>query len=228
MVDLVSGGVTEHTWRSYRSLALAFILAIFFMYGILAIQFRSFGLPLLIMTTVLFAVTGVIVSMAALSAMGRILPEGMLRSDRFIVTIQSLVAVVGLTGIVVNDGIVLVEFAVGRIRQGTPRVEAICDAVSCRLRPIIMTSLTTIAGLLPMALAFPFFSRFWTSFSMCFVAGMVFSTIGTLLVMPALLDSYWSVQGWFGRKRKRRRELVDDSQGDPTADDDGDAVIIVE
>ncbi len=183
------GGETEATGKSYRSLGVAFLVGLFLVYAVLAIQFNSYLQPLLIISNVFFSFTGVLLVMGVSAALFRILPGDFIREQRFWFTINSLIAIVGLTGLVVNDAIVLIDFINRRRIDGLPTRQAILLAAHQRLRPIIMTTLTTIAGLLPMAIGIPYFSIQWSPFATCFVAGLATSTTMTLLIMPVLYET---------------------------------------
>ena len=149
------GGESESTMKSYRSMAAAFLLALVVIYGILASQFQSYTQPVLIMSNVFFSFTGVILTMAVLGFGAEMLPEGSIRPERSYFTMNGFMAVVGFTGLVINDAIVLINFMNKRLADGLPLKQALLVAGHQRMRPIIMTSLTTIAGLLPMAVGIP-------------------------------------------------------------------------
>jgi HAE1 family hydrophobic/amphiphilic exporter-1 len=182
------GGESESTGKSYRSLASAFMLAIILIYGILASQFKSYLQPVLIMSNIIFSFTGVILVMALLGFGADLLPEGTIRPERSFFTINGFMALVGLTGLVINDAIVLINFINHRIRDGLPLKEALLTAGHQRMRPIMMTTFTTIAGLMPMALGIPDFSIAWSPFATAFIAGLTVSTSMTLLVIPVLFE----------------------------------------
>lgn len=182
------GGESESTGKSYRSLASAFLLAIILIYGILASQFRSYLQPLLIMSNIVFSFTGVIIVMALLGIGSDLLPEGSIRPERSFLTVNGFMAMVGLTGLVINDAIVLINFINQRIKDGLPLKQALLTAGHQRMRPIMMTTFTTIAGLLPMAIGIPDFSIAWSPFATAFIAGLTVSTSMTLLIIPVLFE----------------------------------------
>jgi HAE1 family hydrophobic/amphiphilic exporter-1 len=95
---------------------------------------------------------------------------------------------VGLTGLVINDAIVLINFINQRIKDGLPLKQALLTAGHQRMRPIMMTTFTTIAGLLPMAIGIPDFSIAWSPFATAFIAGLTVSTSMTLLIIPVLFE----------------------------------------
>lgn len=165
----------EHasTAKSFSSLAYAFAIGLIVIYLILAAQFRSSLQPLIIIAAVVFALTGVI--------WGTIL-------SRSLFTVNSFVAVIGVTGVVVNDSLVLVEFINKCYQSGMERRQALLRATHIRLRPILLTTLTTTLGLLPMALGIPEYSLTWGSMAMTFVTGLCTATFLTLVIIPLLWD----------------------------------------
>ena len=187
-VVIAFGGESESTAKSYNSLKVAFALAMVLIYAILASQFHSYTQPILIMSNVFFSFTGVILVMALLGLGSEMLPEGTIRPERSYFTINGFMAVVGLTGLVINDAIVLINFMNKRIKEGLPLRQAMLLAGHQRMRPIVMTTVTTIAGLLPMAIGVPDFSIAWSPFATAFIAGLSVSTLMTLLVLPVLFE----------------------------------------
>lgn len=170
---LTFAGEHESTQKSFLSLTYAFVVATIIIYLILAAQFQSYVQPLIIISAVIFALLGVI--------FGTFLA-------RTLFTINSFVAVLGVTGVVVNDSLVLVAFINSCYRKGMGRREALLTAANTRLRPIILTTLTTTLGLLPMALGFPEYSIIWGSMAMTFVTGLCTATVLTIIIVPAQWD----------------------------------------
>ncbi|MFT5700876.1 MAG: multidrug efflux pump subunit AcrB [Desulforhopalus sp.] len=166
-------GEHESTQKSFLSLTYAFIVATLLIYLILAAQFRSYLQPLIIISAVIFALLGVI--------FGTFL-------SRTVFTINSFVAVIGVAGVVVNDSLVLVAFINSCYRDGMSKKEALITAANTRLRPILLTTLTTTLGLLPMALGIPQYSIIWGSMAMTFVTGLCTATILTIILVPAQWD----------------------------------------
>lgn len=166
-------GEYESTKKSFTSLAYAFVIAVVVIYLILAAQFQSYLQPLIIIAAVIFALIGVIFGTGL---------------SRTLFTVNSFVAVIGVTGVVVNDSLVLVEFINRCYRRGMKRRDALLRATHIRLRPILLTTLTTTLGLLPMALGIPEYSIIWGSMAMTFVTGLCTATFLTIIIIPVLWD----------------------------------------
>jgi len=186
--SIAFGGEGESTSRSYTSLITAFGLALFLIYGILATQFKSYMQPVIIMSNIIFSLIGVVVVMSLFGFLAQVLGPNVVRPERAWFTVQCFMAVVGLSGLVVNDAIVLIDFINQRRREGMEVREALVMAGHQRMRPILMTTITTIAGLLPMAIGLPEFSLNWSPFATAFVAGLTVSTTMTLLIIPVLYE----------------------------------------
>jgi HAE1 family hydrophobic/amphiphilic exporter-1 len=170
---LAFGGEFEDTRRSYTSLAYAFGIAVLIIYLILASQFRSYGQPLIILSAVVFSLIGVV--------LGKLVTQSLF-------TVNSFIAVVGVTGVVVNDSLVLIDFINRAYRRGLSRKEAIQEGIRIRLRPILLTTLTTSLGLLPLAVGFPHYSLVWGTMASTFVTGLCTATTLTLFIVPVLWD----------------------------------------
>jgi multidrug efflux pump subunit AcrB len=162
-----------------------FLIGIFLIYLILGVQFKSYLKPLLILLTVPFAFFGVILYL-------------FISGTPFSTTV--LYAGVALAGIAVNDSIVLISFINERRDEGLSVKEAVIEATGTRLRPIILTSLTTVAGLLPTAIGIGGRSVVWSPMASTIVFGLIFSTITALLVIPAFYGLF------FDRKKKAAAE----------------------
>jgi len=168
------GGENEEMRRSFRDLAFAFALALLLVYMILAAQFESFVHPLTILIAVPLALVGAVLALIATG-------EGL--------NTMSLIGAVILVGIVVNDAIVKVDF----IRQGRERGEAlrhaILEAGRVRLRPIVMTTATTVLGLVPMALGIGRGADLRAPLAVAVIGGLVFATALTLIVVPVVYQT---------------------------------------
>ncbi len=165
------GGENEEMRRSFRDLAFAFGLAMILVYMILAAQFESFVHPFTILTAVPLALVGAV---AALAITG----EGL--------NTMSLIGIVILVGIVVNDAIVKVDFINQSRARGLALREAILEAGRVRLRPIVMTTVTTVFGLLPMALGIGRGSDLRAPLAIAVIGGISVATALTLIVVPVV------------------------------------------
>lgn len=172
-------GPSKDFAESSSSLAFAFMLALVLIYLVLAAQFESFRDPLTIMFTVPLAVAGALFSLWYFNQT---------------LNIFSQIGQIMLIGLVTKNGILIVEFANQRKAQGLTRLEAIKDASVARLRPILMTSLSTILGTLPIALALGAGSESRVSMGIAVIGGLIFSSGLTLFVIPAVY-SYFSKEG---------------------------------
>jgi multidrug efflux pump len=164
-------GASRDYAESSSSLLFAFILALALVYLILAAQFESWIDPLTIMLTVPLALSGAVVSL-------------WITGDTL--NIFSQIGCIVLIGLVTKNGILIVEFANQRYEQGATRMQAALDAASLRFRPILMTSLATILGSLPIALSLGAASESRVGMGVVVVGGMMISTLLTLYVIPSL------------------------------------------
>jgi HAE1 family hydrophobic/amphiphilic exporter-1 len=197
---IIFGGEHEDTKRSFESLAYAGIFAVLIMYLILATQFQSYLQPLIILSAVVFAMIGVV--------LGKLFTQSLF-------TVNSFVAMIGVAGVVVNDALVLIDFINRRYRRGLSRRKAILMGVHIRLRPILLTTITTGLGMLPMAIGFPEYSVIWGTMATTFVSGLITATILTLFVIPPLWDLTQSLQERLDeRKQAKKIEKLEDEEVD--------------
>ncbi|MGI2109125.1 efflux RND transporter permease subunit [Shewanella frigidimarina] len=165
------GGQNEEMEHSFNSLKIALVLAIFLVYLVMASQFESLLHPLLILIAVPMAVAGSIVGLFITGTH---------------LSVVVFIGLIMLAGIVVNNAIVLVD-RINQLRQeGIDKLTAINDAAQSRLRPIMMTTLTTTLGLLPMAIGIGDGSEVRAPMAITVIFGLSMSTLLTLLVIPAL------------------------------------------
>jgi multidrug efflux pump len=164
-------GTSKEFEDSSGSLLFALLLALVLVYLILAAQFESFIDPLTIMFTVPLALAGAVLSLWIFNQTLNIFSE---------------IGVIVLIGIVTKNGILIVEFANQRKADGLSVREAVIDAATRRLRPILMTSLATALGALPIAMALGAASRSRVPMGITIIGGLIFSLILTLFVIPAL------------------------------------------
>ncbi len=164
-------GASRDFMESSSSLAFAFILALLIVYLVLAAQFESFRDPLIIMFTVPLALAGALFSLWYFNQT---------------LNIFSQIGIIMLIGLVTKNGILIVEFANQRKAKGLSIYDAIVDASVTRLRPILMTSLSTILGTLPIALALGAGSESRVPMGVAVIGGLVFSTFLSLFIVPAI------------------------------------------
>jgi len=167
------------------SLGKLLLVAIMVVYMIMALLFRSYLQPLIVMTAVPFSFIGVV--------------YGLFIMDLNL-SITALIAVVALVGLVVNDAIVLVDFINRSREQGMSAYDAVVASGKVRLRPIILTTVTTIGGLLSMALGFGGRESMLTPMAAVVVWGLLFSTTLTLLVVPCLYMIIEDIKEKFTKK----------------------------
>jgi len=170
-ISAIVSGQSEEMQESFESMQFALALAVFLVYLVMASQFESFIHPLVILFTIPLALIGAVL---ALFVTGTTL------------NIVAFIGVIMLAGIVVNNAIVLVDLINQLKAEGKQRIEAIMEAGTARLRPILMTSLTTTLGLLPMALGFGEGSEVRTPMAITVIGGLTVSTFLTLLVIPVV------------------------------------------
>lgn len=174
-IDLPDGyefsyeGQFEDQQSSFRSLGFAFLLAIVLVYMVMASQFESLIHPLIIMFTVPLAVIGVVF--------------GLCITDSTI-SVPALIGLITLAGIVVNNAIVMVDYINHLRREGKEKIEAIIEGGAVRLRPIMMTALTTILGLIPLALGAGEGGELSQPIAVVVISGLAFATFLTLFIIP--------------------------------------------
>jgi len=181
-VDVRWEGQAEQTTESLASLFLGLAIAMFAMYVLLTLEFRSYLQPLLILSIIPFGVIGAIGGHALL---GRNL------------TLFSLFGLVALTGVVVNDSIVLIDFINHRIRDGLPLRQALLDAGRRRFRPVLLTSVTTIAGLLPILTETSSQAQIVIPMATSLSFGLMFATLLVLFLIPVYYSVYARLTGLF-------------------------------
>jgi len=169
------GGEEEERQRSFESMTRVMFLGLILIFFVLTAQFDSFKQPLVILFTVPLSIIGVV--------------TGLLLT-RLTFSFMAFVGIVALVGIVVNDGIVLIDFINQRRRRGVDLITAIFDAAPRRLRPVILTTATTIGGLLPITLNLGGGGSFWAPLGTSIIFGLLFATMLTLVVIPSLYSIF--------------------------------------
>ena len=197
-VDTGSGAQEQQESTEY--LLQAFLVALFLIAIVLIVQFNSLVDPLIILSAVALSIGGVF--------------WGYALTGKTFVIIMSGIGCIALAGIVVNNGIILVDYTNSRIKAGLPWRQAVVESGRTRLRPVLLTAITTILGMVPMALGVSFDvhsfgivigseqSVFWEAFAWAMIFGLAFSTVMTLIVVPALLAAKMSVKEKFDRRRR--------------------------
>lgn len=183
-------GEVEQMMESFSSLGLALLLAILLVYMVLAAQFESFLHPFTIMFSVPLALTGAILG---LFVTGRTL------------SMPSFIGLIMLVGIVVNNAIVLIDYIIQLRKRGYDRTEAILEAGPTRLRPILMTTLTTVLGMLPMALGIGEGAETMAPLATAVIGGLSLSTILTLVVIPLNYTLFDDISRKLRGKRKKKK-----------------------
>ncbi|MDH3267165.1 MAG: efflux RND transporter permease subunit, partial [Gammaproteobacteria bacterium] len=181
-ISAMVSGQNEEMQDSFRSMQFALALAVFLVYLVMASQFESLIHPLVILFTIPLALVGAVLALFLTGTT---------------INVVAFIGVIMLAGIVVNNAIVLVDLINQLQAQGMEKTLAIMEAGRARLRPILMTTLTTALGLLPMAIGFGEGSEVRTPMAITVIGGLLVSTLLTLVVIPvvySLLDhKKWSV-----------------------------------
>lgn len=195
------GGMNKEMVDAFSNLALAFVLAVILVYMVLAAQFESLLHPFTIMFAVPLSFIGVI---GGLVLTGKPL------------SVPAVIGIIMLAGIVVNNAIVLVDYVNTLRSRGLSRYEAILKAGPTRLRPIMMTTLTTVIGLIPLALGIGEGSEIESPLAIVVVGGLTVSTLLTLVVIPVLYTLFDDAGQWimarFGKKKKTVLSILPDNR----------------
>ncbi len=165
------GGSAEEQADSFSYLLLAFMVAAILTYMVMASQFESFSEPFIIIATIPLALSGVLIILLVTSTP---------------ISVTSMVGLILLTGIVVNNGIVMIDYIKILQVRGLDRFEAIVQGATRRLRPILMTALTTILSMVPLALELGAGSETWSPMARTVIGGLTMSTFLMLFVVPSL------------------------------------------
>jgi multidrug efflux pump subunit AcrB len=179
-------GVAEEEEKLKVSMAVGFGLALFGIYALLAIPTKSYLQPLIIMGVIPFGVIGAII--------GHWLTG-------FPLSMMSMMGVIALSGVVVNDSLILVDYANKAVADGSDRYSAVLRAGTRRFRAILLTSLTTFCGLAPMLLERSAQALEIVPMAISLAFGIVFATVITLLLVPSLYMILDDLDRWFGRSQ---------------------------
>ena len=183
------GGTYEDQQETFGDLILLMVLMVVLVFVIMASQFESLTYPFVIMFSLPFAVVGVIIGLAITGTP---------------LNIMSLLGILMLIGIVVNNGIVLVDYTILCRERGMNVLDAVVTSGRSRLRPILMTTLTTVLGMIPMAVGDGVGAEMWNSLGMSVAWGLSFSTLITLILIPTLFASF-AIRGEKRREKQMRK-----------------------
>jgi len=190
-VSIEIGGAYEDQQESFVDLGMLLLLSLVLVYIVMASQFESLKMPFIIMFSIPFAFTGVIIALYITN------------------TTLSVIAALGaimLVGIVVKNAIVLVDYINLMRDRGYVLDEAIIESGKSRLRPVLMTALTTILGMLPLALSTGEGSEIWSPMGISVIGGMIFSTIITMIIVP-IIYRVFATRGERDKKKNVRSKF---------------------
>ena len=174
----IYGGEQQQQIESLGALFRSFILVLLFMYAMLAIPLRSYSKPIIVMAIIPFGLIGTIVGHWVLGVP---------------VSATSMIGFFGLSGVVVNDSLVMIDFVDQRLREGVPARSAVIDGAKERFRPIMLTSLTTFLGFTPLILERAIQAQFLAPFAATLGVGILITTAILMIGVPALLAIYLRV-----------------------------------
>ena len=185
-VNIQLAGSYEDQQDSFRDLLMLAVLIVILVYIVMAAQFESYTYPAIIMTSLLFAFSGVFI---------------ILYLTGHTLNVMSMIGAIMLIGIVVKNGIVLIDYIQLNRERGLSIRQAVVLGGKSRLRPVVMTTLTTILGMVPMAIGTGQGSEMWRPMGVAVIGGLTLSTILTLLFVPTL----YCLFAFVGVKRSRRK-----------------------
>jgi HAE1 family hydrophobic/amphiphilic exporter-1 len=192
-VELETGGSVEDMQESFRDLGILLILSILLVYIVMAAQFESFREPFIIMFSLPFAFTGVFLALFITNTT---------------LSVISFIGAVMLVGIVVKNGIVLVDYTNILRDRGLPLAQAVIKGGRSRLRPVLMTTLTTLLAMVPLTLSRGEGAESWRPMGISIIGGLLFSTLITLVIVPVI----YSVFGAARIKRARKALLKNNNR----------------
>ncbi|MFZ2339730.1 MAG: efflux RND transporter permease subunit [Bacteroidales bacterium] len=187
-ITIEFGGSADEMQKSFNDIITLLLLVLLLVYIVMAAQFESLAEPFIIMLAIPFALTGVFLALLIFNST---------------INVISLIGVVMLVGIVVKNGIILVDFANLLRDRGLSLKQAIVQAGRSRLRPVIMTSLTMILAMIPMIVSKGEGSEMWRPMSIAIFGGLTFSTLVTLVLVPAIYTMFG-----IGRIRREKKQAL--------------------
>lgn len=185
-VTIQLSGSFEDQQDSFRDLSMLGVLIIILVYIVLAAQFESFTYPGIIMTSIMFAFSGIVLILLLTGTN---------------LNVMSMIGGIMLIGIVVKNGIVLIDYITLNRERGMSVRRAVIDGGESRLRPVLMTSLTTILGMVPMAIGQGEGAEMWRPMGIAVIGGLTVSTLLTLLFVPSL----YTIFAFNGMRRQRKK-----------------------
>ncbi|PKR77773.1 AcrB/AcrD/AcrF family protein [Halalkalibacillus sediminis] len=188
------GGEAQDMAEAFGDLALALVFSIFLVYAVMAVQFENFLYPFIIMFSLPATIVGVILGLFV---------TGMPFS------IPAFIGIIMLAGIVVNNAIVLVDYINILRRNGSERWDAIMEAGATRLRPILMTSLTTMLGMIPLSLGLGQGGEAQQPMAVVIIFGLLVSMFFTLLLIPVVYTLFDDLSGKITRRKRKRKDAVE-------------------
>jgi multidrug efflux pump len=199
-------GENQDQQESSDFLSRAFIVAIFLIALVLISQFNSIALPFVVLTSVVLSLIGVLIGLLVTAT-----PFGIMMTG---------IGVISLAGVVVNNAIVLIDYTLRLRADGMGDRAAIVEAARTRFRPVIMTAITTILGLIPLAtgVSFDFFtlsleiggrsSEWWGPMAKAVVFGLAFATVLTLIIVPVMVKIIWAMGDRFENRKTQAVEVA--------------------
>ncbi|MBR3932146.1 MAG: efflux RND transporter permease subunit, partial [Tidjanibacter sp.] len=185
------GGDFEDQQESFADIGMLLVLIVLLVYIVMATQFESFIMPFIIMFTILYALPGSAIALWITNTP---------------LSLMALIAIVMLVGIVVKNGIVMVDFTNLLRERGVGMYDAVLQAGKSRLRPVLMTSLTTVLGMLPMALGLGNGAELWQPMGITIIGGLTFSLVLTLVAVPILYYVFMGRSEKAAARRQARRQ----------------------
>ena len=179
-------GSYEDQQESFRDLGILAVMIVLLVFIVMAAQFESMTYPFILMISVLFAFSGVLMALFIANTT---------------LSVMSLLGGIMLIGIVVKNGIVLIDYTILCRERGQSVLNAVVTAGKSRLRPVLMTTATTVLGMIPMAVSTGQGSEMWSPMAIAVIGGLLVSTILTLIYVPTM----YCVFGGVGVKRQRRK-----------------------
>lgn len=194
-INIKVAGSYEDQQESNSDLGgLAFLIVIL-VYIVMAAQFESLTYPAIIMSSIIFAISGILIAL-------------FLWDEKL--NIMSMLGAIMLAGIVVKNGIVLIDYIILCRERGMGIIRSVTTAGRSRLRPVLMTTLTTILGMVPMAVGTGVGAEMWRPLGRAVIGGLTISTLMTLIFVPVVYCMFAGNGVWFKRRRMKRARMLND------------------